>query len=150
MPRTRNKGAIVPQSEAPLAPRQDIQATIERMVRERVDEIMAQHDSQIFEPDFRAREVSVVILRRQSVFDRRKWSLYFEKWGCRRCDRNNVPHGALGCCGKCFRLIRQRLTGLKKKWEMGHPHSRRLSQSRQPQIAKEVLGEWPTEDEEES
>ena len=145
--RRRVKGEIVLRSEAVVVSKPDLQATLERMVRERVDEIMGQRDSQLFEPDFRPRSLTREILQRQTVFDRKKWSLYYAQWGCRRCDRKNVPHASLGCCAKCHRLLTHRLIRLKHAWDSEHPQQQ-VEISNDSQVAKRVLGTLPAEGEE--
>jgi hypothetical protein len=146
--RRRVKGEIAPA-------KQDLQAALDRMVRSRVDEIMAQRDSQrfepdfrqLFEPDFRPRSLTGEIFKRQTVFDRKKWSLYYADWGCRRCDRKDVPHQALGYCAKCFGLITQRLRLLRRTWDREHPQQQ-IEISNQSEVAKRVLGTLPAEGEE--
>jgi hypothetical protein len=146
----RVKAEIVPASGAhpvPRHPKQNLQATLERMVRERVDEIMAQRDSQLFEPDFRPRSLTAGIFQRQTVFDRKKWSLYYSQWGCRRCDRKNVPHSSLGYCTKCRLIILQRLVQIKRAWDREHS-IQSVEVSHDSQFAKRILGSLPTEPEE--
>jgi hypothetical protein len=141
------KGEIVLRSEAVVVSKPDLQATLERMVRERVDEIMAQRDSQVFEPDFRSKTLATGIMRRQTVFDRQKHALYFEKWGCRLCGRKTVPHSSNAHCHKCFHRLTLRYQQLQLEWDRAHPQQQ-VGISNQSQLAKRVLGTLPTEGEE--
>jgi hypothetical protein len=103
---------IVPRTEEALVPPQPDerpQAMLDRIVRERVDEIMAERGAGHLDPDFQTREVGYGIQRRQTVFERRRWSINFEKHGCRRCDDQTVSHIANGYYKKCYGLLFQRL-----------------------------------------
>lgn len=114
---------IMPTSEAALMPKPpaaNLQAMIDHIVRERVDEIMAERGAAL-ESDFQPREVLYEIRQRQTVFERRKWSLYFEKWGCRKCGRKKVSHASGGFCGRCQNLFQSRLTVLKREYERANP-----------------------------
>src|ERR1700684_2752201 len=97
-------------------PVEDMRAVLDRMVRDRVDEIMAERAVAWPEPNYQPREASYEIQRRQTVFERRKWALYFTKWGCRMCRRqNHVSHGSGGCCIACCNLVTMRLGQIKIK-----------------------------------
>ncbi len=103
---------IVPTSEmalVPKAPTANFQAVLDRMVRDRVDEILTERGAALLEPDFHTREIAIEIQQHQTVFDRRKWGLYFEKWGCRMCGKKQVSHGTKGYCDACHHLIYDRL-----------------------------------------
>jgi len=125
MPRiNKPRVEILSPSEAVLVPRptaESIQAAIDRMVRERVDAILAEHGAALLEPDFQSKEVSYEIQRRQTVFERRRWSLYFEKWGCRRCDRKDVGHAGGGYCDRCHSLFFGRLVRIKREFDAANP-----------------------------
>jgi hypothetical protein len=125
MPRKNtSRVEILSASEAVLVPRptaENLQAAIDRMVRERVDAILAEHGAALLEPDFQSREVSYEIQRRQTVFERRRWSLYFEKWGCRRCDRKTVSHVCGGYCDRCHNLLFGRLVRIKREFDAANP-----------------------------
>lgn len=127
MPRKKIPTAeIVPASEAALVPtskRESPQEMIERIVRERVDEIMAKLEAGQMVPDFIPRDQADELRRRVDVFERRKWSLYFEKWGCRMCNRKNVSHAGSGQCQRCHILVFQRLRAIRAEYEREHPDS---------------------------
>ena len=115
---------IVPASEAalvPKAPAAKLQDMLDRMVRERVDEILAERGAPLLEPDFQSKEIAIAIQQRQTVFDRRKWTLYFEKFGCRTCGNKKVSHASKGYCHACHLLIFCRLKSLKREFEQANP-----------------------------
>jgi Zn finger protein HypA/HybF involved in hydrogenase expression len=121
MPRKKTpRVEIVPRSEealVPAPPTETPQAMLDRIVRERVDEIMAERGAGQLDPDFQTRKVAYEIQRRQTVFERRRWSIYFEKFGCRRCDDKEVSHCGGGYCDKCHGLLWQRLAKIKLDYE---------------------------------
>jgi hypothetical protein len=81
----------------PKTSRADIQAMLDRMVKERVDEIMAELGAEVLVPGYQPRDVSNEMRVHQNVFERKKWSLYFEKHGCQKCDRKkNISHASGG------------------------------------------------------
>ena len=114
---------LTPAPGARLAPDAKLEGMLTRLVQERVDEIMAQRGAVDLEPDFRPKEVAWEIQRRQTVFERRKWSLYFSKWGCRRCDRKKAVHAGNGYCSKCHGLFFGRLTQLRREHDRNNPES---------------------------
>src|ERR1700739_2324416 len=110
---------IVPRSEAalvPAMPTESPRAMLGRVVRERVDEILAERGADQLDTDFRTREVATEMMRRQTVFERRRWSIYFEKWGCRRCDDTAAIHACSGYGAKCRGLLSQRLAKIKRDY----------------------------------
>lgn len=127
MPRKKVPTAeIVPASQAAIVPprsREDVETMIARIVRERVDEIMVKVEAGQVEPDFLLKDEAAELRRRQDVFERRKWSLYFEKYGCRTCHRKNVSNFGTGHCQPCYQLIAQRLKQLRAEYEREHPDS---------------------------
>jgi hypothetical protein len=117
---------IVPPSEAaivPAAPTANLKAVIESMVRKRVDEILSGSGIGEFEPNFRPREIAQAARQIQDMFERVKWSLYFEKWGCQVCGKKTVAHFHTGHCTTCAVRIQQRLKQLKLEYERAHPEA---------------------------
>ena len=107
---------------APIRPIASRQAVLARIVRDRVDEIMAERGAQL-EPDFQPKEVSFEIQRRQTVFDRQKWALYFEKWGCRRCGKKTFGHASSGHCSGCLKTLANRQRQIKLEYERNNPEA---------------------------
>ena len=70
----------------PAAKIPDARAAIEHLVEQKISEIMGSGDA-IFEPFFRTKEISREIRRLETVPMQRKWTNYFEEWGCLICEK---------------------------------------------------------------
>jgi hypothetical protein len=57
------------------------------------------------------------------MFEREKWSLYFEKWGCQVCGKKTANHMHTGHCGACAGRITARLARIKLEYEQTHPEA---------------------------
>jgi hypothetical protein len=115
---------ILPASQAALAPNApaaNVRALMDSMVRESMEQIMAEPGASRLQPDFQSREVSDELRRQQAVFERGKWGLYFKKWGCRRCGRKKVNHASSGHGGRCCSLLGGRLAQIKREWIRDKP-----------------------------
>jgi hypothetical protein len=115
------EAAVVP--IATKEPSPNVKAVLESMVRKRVDEILTASGIGEFEPNFRRREVAKASRQSQDMFERVKWSLYFEKWGCQVCGKKTVAHMHTGHCTTCAVRIGQRLTKIKRDYERAHPEA---------------------------
>jgi hypothetical protein len=62
---------------------------------------------------FGDRETANAIRRSQTVPYQRRWTLYFESWGCLVCGRQDVIHAGNGMCGTCRARTYQRLKRLR-------------------------------------
>jgi hypothetical protein len=81
---------------------------LEQLVQQKVVEILAARDEFVFEPWFRTRQVSYEIRRLQTVPERKKWSLYFERYGCLSCHKQDHSHASSGLCTPCHgRIFKQ-------------------------------------------
>jgi hypothetical protein len=58
------------------------------------------------EPFFRSREEARLIELLRSVPSRRKYAIYFERHGCYKCGRRDVPHNSHAHCNKCYAQAR--------------------------------------------
>ena len=95
---------------------------LEQIVQQRVDEVLAAtNPGRFLEPEFRPQALVSAVMQRQTVWDRRKHSLYFKKWGCRQCARTNLLHSSNGYCKSCFERLRGRYAALKQEWDAEHP-----------------------------
>lgn len=114
MPRKKQVSVeIVPKPEA-----MDIRAVIDRMV----DERLAAREADLMDPGYRSKALSNEIRVQQNVFNRVKWGLYFEKWGCQSCGRKkNVNHASGGHCTNCSQRIYFRLKQIKREYELNNP-----------------------------
>ena len=75
--------------EAELMPSADMilragvdEKTLNRLVQQKVAEIMAERDVIVFEPFFRSRQIAYELKRLQTVPEQRKWTVYFDRYGC--------------------------------------------------------------------
>ncbi len=71
----------------------------------------------LFEPWFRNRQESFEIKRTQTVPEQRKWSVYYETWGCVCCKKKKLPHKSLGFCQACYLRVSQRIKEILKNAE---------------------------------
>ncbi len=62
-----------------------------------------------FEPWFVSKQEALAIRRQQTVTQQRRWTIYFDLWGCIACDRENVRHHSKGLCERCHVRIISRL-----------------------------------------
>ena len=85
---------------------------LERLVRERVDEILASNKDLLMRPFFDTARVTVEIRRLQTMAEIRKWPKYFEFHGCLICRTKEVPHTALGMCHACYTRTFKRLRAI--------------------------------------
>lgn len=124
MPRKRQVTAeIVPASQTNLVPfpsPDGIEAMIAAIVKERVDEIMVKVEAGHIETDFLRRDERVEL---RSRFERRKWRLYFEKYGCQMCHRKGLPYASTGHCTTCQALLAGRLKQLKREYDRENPEA---------------------------
>ena len=79
------------------------------LVEPKFGELLAARDDLVFEPFFRTRQAANEIKRLQTVPERKKWSLWFERYGCLSCHKQDQPHGSTGLCTTCHVRIYQQL-----------------------------------------
>lgn len=115
------QAAIVP--AVPPEPSANLKAVLEGMVRKRVDEILAASGMHELSADYRPTKVAHVARQVDDLFERKKWSLYFDKWGCRICGKKTAFYGNTGHCQTCAQRIHQRLTALRRDYEKAHPEA---------------------------
>src|SRR5690242_9121970 len=133
--------ALVPRPTAA-----DLQAAIDRLVRQRVDEILAERNPDQMAPAFQPREVAYELRRRQTVFQQREGRLYFEKWGCMICQRKKyVGHASGGICSGCYNRETMRRAALRREYERNNPETEIDKQidrlTSRLRSAQELLGE---------
>jgi len=71
---------------------------------------MADRDALVFEPFFRSRQVAYELQRLQTVSEQRKFTIYFERYGCLVCETRKTIHAGNGMCGNCRNRVFYRLT----------------------------------------
>lgn len=85
---------------------------LERLVDEKVSEIMANRENLLLRPFFDTKRVSDEIRRIQTVPERLKWAVSFERYGCLICETRDVPHCALGMCETCHGRTASRMRAI--------------------------------------
>src|SRR5580704_7293081 len=83
---------------------------LDRLVQQKVAEIMAERDAIVFEPFFRSRQIAYELKRLQSVPEQEKWSVAFERYGCMICETTERIHAGNGMCAQCRGLWFRRLS----------------------------------------
>ena len=78
------------------------EAELNRLVQQKVAEIMADRDAFVFEPFFRSRQIAYELRRLQTVPEQRKWTVYFERYGCLICETQKRIHVGNGMCNACY------------------------------------------------
>jgi hypothetical protein len=92
-----------------LAPRSiDGNAQFSAMVERKVAEILASHGG-VLEPFFQPHNISAAIRKQQTVPQQRKWTYYFNEWGCLACGTKERNHASCGLCYLCCRRVTSRL-----------------------------------------
>jgi hypothetical protein len=71
------------------------------------------------EPFFRGREEAKLIQLLQSVPERRKYSVFFERHGCFKCGRRDLPYASHALCSKCYAWAHREFENIKKEIERG-------------------------------
>jgi hypothetical protein len=72
-------------------------------------------ESVLLEPWFLPRDVAWAILRLLPIFHQRKWTYFFEDWGCLKCGRKAALHVGDGLCNKCRASVDYRLKSSMKR-----------------------------------
>jgi len=85
---------------------------IDKLVQEKVAEVLAARDQFLFEPFFRSRQEAYEIRRLQTVPERKVWAVRFERRGCLLCKTKERPHGAIGFCAPCYAKVGQELKAI--------------------------------------
>lgn len=103
-----------------VEPQMDLEA-LDRLIQKRVAEATAGQGA-ILEPFFTtSKTLAAEIRRHASIFQKRKFSLYFEKYGCLVCDTKKRPHESHGMCRRCHERFVFRLMRLEKEYAKAHP-----------------------------
>lgn len=103
--------------EAELMPSADMilragidEKTLNRLVQVKVAEIMAERDVIVFEPFFRSRQIAYELKRLQTVPEQRKWTVFFDRYGCLLCETRKRIHAGNGMCPRCYQNTFNALT----------------------------------------
>jgi hypothetical protein len=90
-------------------------ATLNVLVQKQVAEILARHDEATFEPRFRDRQVAYALRRMQTVSEQRVSQIYYERFGCEKCETDDRPHFAIGMCARCYARIGNRRRVIRRE-----------------------------------
>jgi hypothetical protein len=78
-------------------------------------------------------------------FYRRRFRIYFERYGCVRCNRKKVMYGGNGVCRDCLYLLGDRLKRIDAKLKgTGEPEESKPTQAflRRRRAARELLADF--------
>lgn len=125
-------------------------AELDRLVQEKVAEIMAERDAFAFEPFFRSRQIAYELKRLQTIPEQRKWTVYFDRHGCLICQTRKLIHIGNGMCGNCYprifrvlkQIIAEGLTGEPARPGAGTSLAQRLLPPNGPQDGKNLHRCW--------
>ena len=109
---------------APSRPSKDAKAMLAKLVEQKVNEALSgiSGDS-IFEPFFQPQSVANRMKGLMSVSQQQKFAVYFEKWGCLRCETKKTGHLSLGMCNRCYHLVLGRLKVCIRELDAERPDS---------------------------
>jgi hypothetical protein len=93
---------------------------LDRLVQQKVAEIMAERDAVILEPFFRSRQIAYELRRLQSVPEQDSWNLFFERHGCLYCHSKERIHAGCGMCVRCYPRVLKEKQAIIKELLAGH------------------------------
>jgi hypothetical protein len=82
---------------------------LDRYIQHKVAEIIAARDEFAFEPFFRLRRIANEMLRIQTIPERRKWQVFYQRNACMRCKSAARPHIGNGLCTECYPWVLREL-----------------------------------------
>ncbi len=97
----------------------EIAALLDQLVERKVREILAQRDAFYLEPWFRTRQLAYEIQRLQTIPERKKWGIWFQRNGCLVCRTKKKPHFGNGMCHRCRDRVFQQLKAIEKELAKG-------------------------------
>jgi hypothetical protein len=120
----------------------DMKATLERMMKDQFEKLMAERDLEQLAPVYRSRRIRPI----HPGFEREKHGLYFEKYGCEVCGKkNDLSHMGKGRCERCSNRYHQRMAALEHEWLSKNPDSQIAEDidrlTRRVRTAEALLGE---------
>jgi hypothetical protein len=113
--RLKPKAELLPPAPA------DMTDAIAKLVEQKVAEAMGTEAGALFEPFFQPKRVFNEFRKCQTVVEQKKWTYYFEEWGCVVCGGKDLSHKALGMCKNCFSLTRQRMIATLRRANAERP-----------------------------
>ena len=88
------------QEDAPLT---ISRAELERRLQEMVVETLTARDEFMWEPFFRLRRIANEMKRLQTVPEKEKWEVFYQRFGCMRCKTQERTHTGNGFCSDCYK-----------------------------------------------
>jgi hypothetical protein len=105
---------LLPSPENILRPGVD-KAILDRLVQQKVAEIMAEREATAFEPFFRSRQIAFEIRRLQTVPEQESWHVFFDRHGCLYCHSKEKGHAGCGMCFRCYpRILNEKKTIIRE------------------------------------
>jgi hypothetical protein len=138
MPRKTKTEVLPPARHAAVA---NMRAILDKLVEEKIAEILSSGQDTLFQPYFQSKRVAAEIRKNQTVGEQGKWTRYFKKWGCDVCGTKKRSHRGLGRCWPCYIRTFQRLSALAR--DAGEKDSAPVFVDRLGDMAREAL-EPPT------
>lgn len=142
---------ILPSPAAIVRARSGVdKAELDRLVQEKVAEIMAERDAFAFEPFFRSRQIAYELKRLQTIPEQRKWTVFFDRFGCMICQTRKLIHIGNGMCNHCYQrifnslrqIIAEGMTGETARPGAGTSRAQRLLPPTGPQDGKNLHRCW--------
>jgi hypothetical protein len=94
---------------------------IAKLVEQKVAEAMATEAGALFEPFMQTQRVFAEFRKHQTVVEQRKWTYYFEEWGCLVCGGKDLDHFSLGMCRPCFNRTKYRMIATLRRANAERP-----------------------------
>jgi len=110
---------------------------LERMIEQKLAEMMGSSQHGIFEPFFQSKAIADAIRKLETVPQQRKWHIYFAEWGCLICGRQDRRYSGLGMCSACYRRTLSRLQDIVRRAEAERPEQAPLRDLQD--VAREAL-----------
>jgi hypothetical protein len=112
---------LLPSPESILRPGVD-KGILERIVQQKVAEIMAEREAAVVEPFFRSRQIAFEIRRLQTVPEQESWHVFFDRHGCLYCHSRDRIHGGCGMCVRCYpRILKEKQAIIRELMEGERP-----------------------------
>lgn len=86
---------------------------LDRLVQEKVAEILHAREEFAFEPWFRSRQIAYELKRLQTVSEQQTWTIYYNRFGCLVCQTQMRAHGGRGFCSQCYAATQNRLKQIR-------------------------------------
>ncbi|MGC1107105.1 MAG: hypothetical protein WA876_11250 [Candidatus Acidiferrales bacterium] len=138
---SKNRNAPIATTELlppePQGPQSEL-SQLERLVQQKVAEILASREDLLLRPFFDTRRIAEELRRLQTMPARRKWSVYYATFGCLICRRKRESHhGGCGMCWNCYQRTSTRLRTIVD--EATRPRARQRFNGDLESIARKAL-----------